>query len=326
MYPIFVIEGPDGAGKTVLGKEMVRLLNGHYMHLTYRFKNQMLDYHTAAMEIALKRCLTQPVIIDRYCWSINVYDEAFRGHLSDPYAFRLLDRLALTHNVIYVNCLPGNKVEYLAHFDRLKGERPELFDTVDAVYDLYAAQFNEMRDRRDTAHYDMQTTSPDNLQGLVFELLSLALQCKRKIPTWWPDPKAISARQWAGQGNHPLILFVGEQSNPKGRREVWPFYEHRNSSLWLMQALERARVPEHRLAWLNAIPNRGGAISSDLLAKTIDEIQPAYVIGLGAVARAAMKIAGRKDHFGLYHPAYYKRFKQGDNSELLNVLKSIKGN
>ena len=40
-YPIIVLEGPDGSGKTTLARHLVELLGAEYLHLTYRWPTKM---------------------------------------------------------------------------------------------------------------------------------------------------------------------------------------------------------------------------------------------------------------------------------------------
>tara|TARA_R100000084_G_scaffold83769_1_gene39275 strand:+ start:382 stop:570 length:189 start_codon:yes stop_codon:yes gene_type:complete len=50
---IIVLDGPDAVGKTTLAKKIQeRVPNTRYMHLTYRWKDKIFDYHTGAIHLA----------------------------------------------------------------------------------------------------------------------------------------------------------------------------------------------------------------------------------------------------------------------------------
>ena len=118
-YPIIVLEGPDGSGKTTLAKMLVDEYGFAYRHLTYRFKDRMHLYHWAALELCLKDAETGPVVLDRWWPSEIVYADVFRGGSKWPLWPRMLDRVALKHGVTYVWCIPSNEEGKLFIFDCL---------------------------------------------------------------------------------------------------------------------------------------------------------------------------------------------------------------
>lgn len=156
-YPIFVLEGPDGAGKTSLAMELKELLGARYIHLTYRFKNKMEVYHRAAINLAAHLAQHQPVIIDRWWPSEIVYAEAYRGGSKVTKHYFLLELIASRLGVTYVMCLPQPRDIYIKHFEDLKSQRNEMYDEgLDRVYDGYTWLFNNYMSFRDNVcHYDM---------------------------------------------------------------------------------------------------------------------------------------------------------------------------
>lgn len=137
-FPIIVLEGPDGAGKTTLAEALKKFLGARYIHLTYRFQNKMDLYHTAAIRLCMKLAETQPVILDRWWPSEIIYADAYRGGSKFIKTHFLLNDIAQDVGVVYVFCLPRDKARYMEHYNVLKGKRVEMYNEgLDRVYDGY---------------------------------------------------------------------------------------------------------------------------------------------------------------------------------------------
>lgn len=142
-YPIIVLEGPDGVGKTSLGEALTEYLGAKYLHLTYRFRNKMDLYHSAAIRLCARWADKQPVILDRWWISEILYAEAYRG--GSPFIKRhfLLEHIANQMGVTYVMCLPEDRQQYFDHYMSVKAGRSEAElardppEGVEKVYDLY---------------------------------------------------------------------------------------------------------------------------------------------------------------------------------------------
>lgn len=163
-YPIFVLEGPDGAGKTSLAKSLQEYLGARYIHLTYRFKDRMHLYHGAAIRLAARFAENQPVIIDRWWPSEIVYADAYRGGSDFAKYYLLLEHIANHLGVVYVMCLPQDRDNYLVHYDELKGKREEMYDSgMSKVYDGYAEMFKGYLGlKENVCLYDMFQNFQDN--------------------------------------------------------------------------------------------------------------------------------------------------------------------
>jgi thymidylate kinase len=162
-YPIFVVEGPDGAGKTSLCEALKQVAsyrystNVGYIHLTYRWKDRMHLYHTAALHYAARLSRHQPVIVDRWWPSEIVYADAYRGGSKFVKHYFRLEHAATLMGLTYVLCLPADRERYLAHFDELKNKRDEMYlEGMQRVYDGYAELYRDYLSlRNNVITYDM---------------------------------------------------------------------------------------------------------------------------------------------------------------------------
>jgi thymidylate kinase len=312
-YPIVVLEGPDGAGKTTLAKYLCEHHSFKYLHSTYRFKDRMDLYHWAQLELALKLAQHSPVVIDRWYMSEFVYAKVYRGGSRWPMMGRLLDRVALKHGITYVWCVPLDALKYAQRFETLRASRVEMYDhSLEQVRQEYLAQYKRVEGRLDHLHYDMGEQNPKDL--FETSLLSRVACVHMSRPRFTDN---IDDRLIAGNLVDPDILLVGDQSKPKTRRAVWPFFEHANCSLWLTQALELEKIPEHKLAWANAY-DAAGVSQFPRLQRLVDLCVPKVVIALGrhagkVVAELEIKVRAIK------HPQWSRRFDPSDRREIAQL-------
>jgi transposase-like protein len=163
-YPIFVLEGPDGAGKTTLAMALKEMLGARYLHLTYRWKDKMHLYHYSAIRVAGHMAQHQPVIIDRWWPSEIVYADAYRGGSKFTKHYFLLELIASKIGLTYVMCLPEERDRYLEHYNILKGQREEMYNEgLDRVYSGYMEIYkNYLGLKENVCHYDMFRNFNDN--------------------------------------------------------------------------------------------------------------------------------------------------------------------
>lgn len=168
-YPIIVLEGPDGVGKTTLAHELKTLLGARYIHLTYRFRDRMNLYHYAAIRLAAHLAQNQPVIIDRWWPSEIAYAEVYRGGSKFTKYYFLLEHIATQMGVTYVMCLPEDREKYLSNFEEMRETRTEAERSRDPdgclgrIYDEYSGIYQTyFRLRDNVCHYDMFQNYNDN--------------------------------------------------------------------------------------------------------------------------------------------------------------------
>lgn len=323
-FPVFVIEGADCSGKTTLGEFLTKRWDATYIHATYRFPNQMFDYHTALLNKVIALSQTRPVVLDRWWPSELIYAEAFRGGSKWPMGGRMLDRVALKHGFIYVGCIPQDQAWHKRTFDERAKAGGEMYTKNDEVAQLYRDWDERMIGRSDYMRYDVGLHGKD--MGHYADMLEECAGFVQRLQIQhWADP---DIKDWAGNSHQPLALILGEKSNPKGRHELWPFFEHANSSLYLTEALAAADVKEERLAWYNVL-DKDGIARPQLLQGLYDKIKPHYVVALGSnpskVALAAGLVVPEHGYRFVNHPSYLKRFKgESGRQELIAFFRTLK--
>lgn len=163
-YPIIVLEGPDGAGKTSLAKSFCEYTGAKYLHLTYRWKDKMHLYHYAAIRTAALMAQHQPVVVDRWWPSEIVYADAYRGGSKFTKYYFKLEHVARMLGAVYVVCLPHDRERYLEHYHVLKTKRDEMYNEgLERVYDGYEMLYDEFFSlREDVIRYDMFRYFNDN--------------------------------------------------------------------------------------------------------------------------------------------------------------------
>lgn len=304
-HPIIVIEGPDGVGKTTLADKLCKELGAHYLHLTYRWPTKMFDYHTAALFFALKKAETQPVIIDRWWPSEVAYANVYRGGSKWPYAHRMFEKAALRHNFTYVFCLPQDRQRYVEHFERLKNEREEMYSSnMGEVYDEYVKTYKELAWHREGVYrYDFMTQGHD-MKSVVQNIIEASEDIRTSTPRFLGDNTFMN---FSGNMISARHIFVGDEPNTKTRREVWPFFEYGNCSLFMAEALEKAAIPESHVAFINA--NHPDQLNTERFLIYLDAHAPGNFIAMGGEAKKKLIGLGIK-HRSMHHPQYYRRFKR----------------
>lgn len=305
-FPIIIVEGPDGVGKTTLARHLVQELGAHYLHLTYRWGSKMFDYHSAALFFALKKAETMPVVIDRWWPSEVIYADAYRGGSKWPLAHRMFEKAALAHGISYVFCLPTHREKYLQFYNELKGRRAEMYDDgMERVYDGYLRLITDFVPSRHGVYlYDFMEQG-NRLDTVCQDIIEMTEDIRQAYPGAKPINGFMNV---TGCSEHARYVFVGDELKPKTRREVWPFFEYGNSSLFLAETFEKLNLPESHLMFIN--------IQHPQQQKTINVLKYLSLLGrltfvaMGKTAEQCLTKLGI-EHRSIKHPQYYRRFSRG---------------
>lgn len=133
---IFILEGPDGAGKTTLAEHLKEtLVTSNIYHATYEKGMDVAGHHFEICTNVIKdQQEGRHSIVDRLYVSEWVYGHVFRGTHYGIGKGLEFDHLLQPFGVIRVMCLPEKKT-VLKTFNSRKKE--EMFDTVSEIYDEY---------------------------------------------------------------------------------------------------------------------------------------------------------------------------------------------
>lgn len=129
---IYVLEGPDGVGKTTLANAILAKTKGHLLHCSWRKEWTMWRYFLDIMDSARMLSLRydQDVVIDRWVPSEFVYGNVFRGGPQFDPELLLGTGIRNDKNVTWIMCRNENVVEN--HKKHLL-EREEMFDDMSKV-------------------------------------------------------------------------------------------------------------------------------------------------------------------------------------------------
>ena len=157
---VYILEGPDGSGKTTLGQKLADTHNCEYVHLTY-YKDE--DAMTNQFYDVIRRVNThrKGFVVDRFILSNIIYGIVFHNcKFVDGWKL-FLDSLCrdwLKGKEIVI-CLPDDKEAYLEHFKKMTEEREEMYCSVEdmsKIYDLYEVFYEILSHNKDinVSRYD----------------------------------------------------------------------------------------------------------------------------------------------------------------------------
>jgi hypothetical protein len=266
---IIILDGPDGTGKTTLAQQMCLQLGADYLHLTYRWKEKIFDYHVAAIRYAARR--NKPIVIDRWWPSEAVYAKAFRGGSTWPMQGRTLDRVARKYGAIYVYCLSaGGPEEAIANHAKLKDTREEMYDDITDVAHLYhKLWYGESTHENKGQYIDYVIRSggfkdrPDTLMYSIGDWgksMELFIERVAELSDAWKNlqHKHIldSDSNVTGHVQKAKYAIVGTERWPVFKTN-WAFHEHSGINLELSTKLNSLCLDEQAFIWANTFDHDG---------------------------------------------------------------------
>lgn len=321
--PIVYLDAEDGSGKSTLAKKiMATSPRSHYLHCTYRHKDKMFTYHTAALWRAVKLSRDHMVVIDRQWLSEYVYAAIYRGGSRWPHEGRFMDRVLQRYGGLTIFCSDSPEVAAARHA-RLKTERREFFDDrIDQVAELFQriwhgdptnlppgygrdlALLGGAKSRRDFMHYSISDDG-HRLDTVVNQVIS-------RLQSIQPPMVDTPTHNLLGSLKTATYLFVGDKVRPKSRCLRWPFYDYGHSSLYLVEACSAINLDETKVAWTNV-----GELGDMPVIQHALSLKPELkLIALGNTASRYLHRLGI-EHRKIHHPQYAKRFTRVNYGQLL---------
>lgn len=261
---IIILEGPDGSGKTTLGRSLAKRMNARYIHATYKFPKKMFTYQTALMHEAMRAVAAgQPVIMDRLWISEAIYAKVFRDGSPWPLMGRYFERLLYKVGGFYIYCRPPEN--YREYYTRLKGSRVEMYDNVDKVvrvanmYERYMGKRRRLVGRPPAGYLFSASFNASN----KYNAITYSIEDDGRYMDAYVNRVATKAQIDKGRypfmddenltGNfHGRILLIGDELAPSRKGKLgWPFHAYENCSLYLTETLHVVGFQECDLCYTN---------------------------------------------------------------------------
>lgn len=287
---IILLEGPDGAGKTTLAKQLATRYDLSYHHEGLPPAGMPPLQHYGNLLEAARRGDCN-VVFDRFALGERVYGPLFRGADNiTPSGWRIFERLVRATGAIQVMCLPSYDTCYRAW----RSGRREMFAGDDDLRKIY----NAFSGLTGTQHRVFDYEEP-----LAFDELCTYLEQPRLV---------LPAGVVGSPGSR--YLFVGER--PNGAVPL-PFFSASGSSRYLQRAIELAGFSELEIMLANAYRMLGSTEPSNL------QLGQVVTVALGSVAAAACRAQGLHT-FAVKHPQYWRRFQHHHIEDYATALRGAR--
>lgn len=310
MSKVIILEGPDGAGKTTLARELEKRGYRYHHEGPPPANVDLLVHYALVLDRAIRS--GESVVIDRLHVGESVYGPLIRGvDRIGGWGQIILQRIIRGGGVREVFCLPPERICY-GNWFRRRQEAGELVTDSQKFINIYAAYVKASKHPRHSRAliYDYTRWNLGDACAMLMSEMNilprLPLECIG-------DPKA-------------RFLFVGEIANQKELDLPWVGLN--NSSEYLNTALVAAGYSEEEMAFVNAKKLDG---SDNDLFDIIFEIEQAdsksriLPVALGGIPAQKLNKYGYQGRFRkMPHPAFWKRFRSTRGDEYVSGLKEIR--
>jgi hypothetical protein len=303
---IIILEGPDGAGKSVLAETLrIRLTRDGWAVITHHhgpypnLKDPSLYYLSSMRRRAHFKQARYAVILDRSWLSEPIYGEVLRGGLDrvGVASRRMLERVALKCGALVVLCYPPYEACRTNWQARRAQELVPDAAWLRAIHDLYAP---------------LRFLERTNLMVLRYDYAGERGQLDAILEALEIERQRLTPAAGIGLWSDSSTLLVGDRVSRHGWQDL-PFVSFKKGgcSAWLATRLEAWGVSERRLYWVNAHEQ-----SPELLGWPQ---APKKIVALGQVAARWLERAGL-DYASVPHPQAHKRFHFNEEYESLRQV------
>jgi hypothetical protein len=148
-------------------------------------------------------------------------------------------------------------------------------------------------------------------------------QAVKKVVECWEHARAWTLKLWEYKSQYSiapqLVMLVGDQAMPPaipGARPA-PFFGQQGQCQFLHEAMMRAGGKYYLTSALKYASDRA---NRDALIDEAHLIKPTKIVAMGTDA-ARMLARLEMEFVTTYHPQYWSRFKSGEGSQLVDILK-----
>ena len=149
---IFIVEGPDGSGKTSVCNFLNRFYHYPVYHLTWFEEEEKMDRQFERVFQLIHSLVNYPgyrgIIFDRFVLSNILYTKVFNNGKVCGYIEKienLMKAMNYHYEYLSINCLVQDKETWMKNFEKLAETRDEMFakklDGMSKLYDEYKNYF-----------------------------------------------------------------------------------------------------------------------------------------------------------------------------------------
>jgi len=299
---VIILEGCDLSGKTTLANK----LSAHYHDLPIR-KFSVPDGDPTPDYVKELNHATFPKIYDRFLYGEYVYSRVKnRNVYMGKFELQMLELMLVTRPHLIVYCKPP-----WDEVARRYAERGDEYVNLVELSEIY-----EMYDEILTNPLANVIVYDGNNEGEVL------MRCKQAMDEVnWAFYNSFKKNGFPGIGKlNPKYMFIGERYNYRAQHQV-TFWS--KAGEYLMEQIAKTGVDIKDCHFANSIDDRVKKITP----LHIMLVNPEYVVCLGAVAWNIVRfhMNALADHDikvrQIPHPAYWSRFRSGEEDEYIKGIK-----